>query len=550
MIIDLQVSAPGAGGTARGLAQEGELPMQSQPTAACLTPSPAGVLVVDGYGIRIRVERGQLLIADGIGRHRRAGRFPRAGSSLRRLVVLGHTGAVSLDALRWLADTGVGYVVLDPDGRLLAASGNLGRDDPRLRRAQAVAIDSPAGDDIARRLIAEKIAGQAETLTAVDQIAPVGEATIAALREAVGRLHVATCRDEIRQAEALAAAAYWSAWVSVPVRFARRDLGRIPDAWTTFGPRSSPLTASPRLAVRPAQACFNFLYAILEAEARLACLAVGLDPGLGVLHSDLKARDSLALDVMEPVRPVIDRYVLRVITDRAFRATDFVETRQGNVRVLAPLSHELAATMLDWRTHIGAVTERVAALLVSGGPGSSGRQPTPLTGANRSAGRGPSARRRPRTSAEPRTALRACAQCGETVPADRRLCGQCLPTDRAEQAAGFVAAGKARLAELRAAGVKPGIGGAAAKARGTKLAASCAAARAWEREHPKPSDPDEFRRDVLPRLAGLTPKALAAATGLSRAYCSAILRGERVPHPRWWEPLMAAAGLVPGAGGG
>src|SRR5664280_1972962 len=137
--------------------------MQPQPTPARLAPSASGVLVVDGYGIRVRVERGRLLVADGTGRRRREGQFPRAGSGLRRLVVLGHTGSVTLDALRWLADTGVGYVALDPDGRLLAASSNLGRDDPRLRRAQARAIDTPTGDDIARRLIAEKIAGQAET---------------------------------------------------------------------------------------------------------------------------------------------------------------------------------------------------------------------------------------------------------------------------------------------------------------------------------------------------------------------------------------------------
>ena len=82
--------------------------MQPQPTPARLAPTQSGVLVLDGYGVRIRVERGRLAVADGIGRHRREGQFPRAGSGLRRLVVLGHTGFVTFDALRWLADTGVG----------------------------------------------------------------------------------------------------------------------------------------------------------------------------------------------------------------------------------------------------------------------------------------------------------------------------------------------------------------------------------------------------------------------------------------------------------
>jgi DNA (cytosine-5)-methyltransferase 1 len=454
---------------------------------------------------------------------------------------------VTFDALRWLADTGVGYVALDPDGRLLAASGNLGRDDPRLRRAQAQAIDTPTGDAIARRLIAEKVAAQAETLVAADRVAPVGEAAISALRDAAGRLHVATCRDEIRQAEAMAASAYWSAWAEVPVRFARCDVGRVPEAWLTFGARTSPLTASPRLAANPANAVLNYLYAILEAEARLACLAVGLDPGLGVLHADLKARDSLALDVVEPVRPVVDRFALRVITDRAFRAADFVETRQGACRVLQPLSHELAGTMLDWRVLVGPVAERVAGLLVAAPP-SPERQPAPLTGANRSAGRGRSAHGTPRRSGEAAVS-RACAQCGELIQADRRLCRECLPVDRAAQASGFVAAGNARLAELRCAGVKPGIGGEAAKARGAKVAASRAANRAWEAAHGADHDAASFRREVLPLLRGIRPSEIAAATGLARQYCAAIVRGEREPHPRWWSILrMVAAGGIQAAG--
>jgi CRISPR-associated endonuclease Cas1 len=506
-------------------------------------PTRTGVLVVDGYGVRVRVGRGRLAIADGIGRHRREGQFARAGSGLRRLVVLGHTGFVTLDALRWLADTGVGYVALDSDGRLLAATGNLGRDDPRLRRAQAQALDTQVGDDIARRLIAEKIAGQAETLTAVDRVAPVAEATVAAMRDAAGRLHLATCRDEVRQAEALAAAAYWSAWADVPVRFARRDAGRVPEAWLTVGTRSSPLTSSPRLAVNPANAVLNYLYVVLEAEARLACLAVGLDPGLGVLHGDLKARDSLALDVVEPVRPVVDRFALRVITDRAFRAADFVETRQGVCRVLEPLSHELAATMLDWRVLVGSIAERVATLLFAGRQDTSERQPTPLTGTNRAAGRRSSREGSRRLAGPPQSARRACAQCGEAVGVGRRVCDACLAEVVGDQRAAFVSAGQAHLRRQREAGSDRSHGGDAGRLRAGKVSASRRAAAEWDLSTGSRPDRDVFPREVMPRLAGLSASLVAELTGLSRPYCAAILRGERVPHPRWWSVLeMLAVG--------
>lgn len=75
------------------------------------------------------------------------------------------------------------------------------------------------------------------------------------------------------------------------------DQGHVPDHWRTFGQRVSALTGSPRLAINPANALLNYLYAILESEARLALLGVGCDPGVGIQHADQKAHDSMACDV-------------------------------------------------------------------------------------------------------------------------------------------------------------------------------------------------------------------------------------------------------------
>ena len=58
----------------------------------------------------------------------------------------------------------------------------------------------------------------------------------------------------------------------------------------------------------------NYLYAVLASEMRLAVTALGLDPGLGFSHVDSPARDSLASELMEPMRPLIDAYLLDWIT--------------------------------------------------------------------------------------------------------------------------------------------------------------------------------------------------------------------------------------------
>jgi hypothetical protein len=54
-----------------------------------------GICVVDGYGLRVAVERRHLVIADGIGRARRVRRFTRGDRTLRRVVVIGNSGTLS-----------------------------------------------------------------------------------------------------------------------------------------------------------------------------------------------------------------------------------------------------------------------------------------------------------------------------------------------------------------------------------------------------------------------------------------------------------------------
>ncbi len=509
---------------------------------ADLVPS-RGVLTLSGYGLDIRVWRGRLRVADGIGRDRREALVHRATGRLRRLVVLGHTGSISLDAIRWLADVGAGYLQLDADGRVLAAFGPQGTDRPGLRRAQARALDTPDGNGIVRRLLAEKIAAQAETLVAVDRVIGVPDVAVTSIRAAADALHVAVGRDELRLAEAQAAAAYWSAWSPVPVTFARRDADRVPSHWRTFGARTSPLTGSPRLAGNPANALLNYLYAILEGEATIAARIVGLDPGIGLLHADQLNRDSLSADLMEPVRPLVDRYVLRLLTERSFAAADFHETRQGVCRITPPLARELAATSVEWRRAVGRVAEDVARLLEPGPAQRARLIPTPVSGRNRSANRRRTGRsRRARVPAPGR----ACTTCGAPVAAQRRTCsGACEAEARAAGLDAFVTAGSAGIAERRAAGWQAEMSEAGRERVGRSASDLVRAAREWQRTHAWPEDPDYFSREVQPRLAGVPVRALVEATGLSEAYCRRVQRGKVVPHPMWWEALSSAMRQAP-----
>src|SRR5260370_24429469 len=119
-----------------------------------------GVVTLFGYGIKVHVDRGHLIFEDGIGAARRHARLPRVGHGLRRLVVIGADGFVSLGALRWLADQDAAFVMLDRYGSVLATTGPVRSSDARLRRAQARADQSAAALQIAPQLTSQKLAGQ------------------------------------------------------------------------------------------------------------------------------------------------------------------------------------------------------------------------------------------------------------------------------------------------------------------------------------------------------------------------------------------------------
>jgi hypothetical protein len=136
--------------------------------------------------------------------------------------------------------------------------------------------------------------------------------------------------------------------------------------WKTVGNRQSPLSGSPRLAVTPVHAVLNYSFWLLEAETRIALTSVGLDAGLGFgLHSDIAFRDSLALDVLEPVRPHVAAWVLSWITREPFRRADFLETETGQCRLRSHLCAKLGETAPTWAKLLAPWAEYVAHRLLN-----------------------------------------------------------------------------------------------------------------------------------------------------------------------------------------
>jgi CRISPR-associated protein Cas1 len=81
----------------------------------------------------------------------------------------------------------------------------------------------------------------------------------------------------------------------------------------------------------PVNALLSFCYTLLTHDCRSALETTGLDPASGFLHQLRSGRPSLALDLAEEFRPMIDRFVLSLINKRQLAIKDFETWPNGSV---------------------------------------------------------------------------------------------------------------------------------------------------------------------------------------------------------------------------
>jgi CRISPR-associated protein Cas1 len=488
-----------------------------------------GVVTLFGYGIKAFVDRGHLILEDGIGLERRYARLPRIGHGLRRLVVIGSDGMVTLAALRWLAAQDASFAVLNRNGTVLAVTGPVRSSDSRLRRAQGLAHQSGIALEIARELIGKKMEAQ-ERLARGELNGSDAAESILRARKA---LRTAETLESIRILESRAAHSYWSAWRKIPINFPKSDLHRVPEHWRIFGARISPLTGSPRLAANPVNAMLNYLYAVLESESRLAIAALGLDPGLGVLHSDTLGRDSLACDVMEPIRPDVDAYVLRWIRHQTLRREWFFEQRDGSCRLMGSFVTRLSETAPTWGNAVAPVAEGLARSLWTTTTKRGGRRrlATRLTQERRREAKGQSVIPKPVPPPRPDS---FCRDCGAEIRRGSTFCARCAVKGNVERLTkvarnGRIAAQSDHAQQLRSK---------------TQLGHAKAIANWRASDLPVWLNEGAYRCEIQPALKSVTLAVLASTLKVSIPYAVNIRSGRRIPHQRHWQALARLVGLI------
>ena len=139
------------------------------------------------------------------------------------------------------------------------------------------------------------------------------------LRDSMQKMRSAQSREALRGLEGDAASEYYSVFDELILRSK--------DSFYYHG-------RSRRPPLDNVNALLSFVYMLLTSACTNALEANGLDSFVGFLHTDRPGRHSLALDLMEELRPCLaDRFVLTLINNRMVKAEDFIKTESGAVSI-------------------------------------------------------------------------------------------------------------------------------------------------------------------------------------------------------------------------
>ena len=243
--------------------------------------------------------------------------------TLQSIVSFSYSGA-SPALMGACAKREIGLAFCTPRGRFLARVSGQMQGNVLLRRTQYRIADDPSEScRVARMMILGKVYNARWSIerTRRDHAMRIdGERFAAVSQQLQGLLPQITAEtslESLRGLEGAGATAYFSILDDMILQgkdtFFFRERSRRP-----------PLDAF--------NAMLSFAYSLLAHDCASALETVGLDAYVGFLHRDRPGRESLALDLMEELRPCFeDRFVLTMVNNRIIKPEDFDFRESGAV---------------------------------------------------------------------------------------------------------------------------------------------------------------------------------------------------------------------------
>jgi len=294
-------------------------------------------LLLNGHGINLRVDNAKLHIRDG---HYSTTEEPKEyvfspkQIDIDSVVIYGASGNISIESIRWLVKHGLQVVILNWNGKLLTTMLPPESVQVKTKFAQYRAFDNPKKRlELAQKFIEAKLIKTQEVLQYLNQRYSTIDTELP-----VQVYQLAKARDirEVMGIEGVVAAFYWHEIQKI-----------IPDKFE-FSSRAIGRTNRPMGASDWVNCMLNYGYSLLEAECLRAINSTGLDAHIGFLHEANPGKNSLAYDMQEPFRFVIDLAIIDLVENDKMEKKDFVRTESFTLRLRASGAQKVTQSVNKW----------------------------------------------------------------------------------------------------------------------------------------------------------------------------------------------------------
>lgn len=267
-------------------------------------------LVAQQEGSKVGVSGGSMKVTDKDGK--KLAEVPLAG--VESLSLLGSV-QISTQAIQTLADHGIPIALLSAAGRLTAMIDPLDSVSSQVRRAQVRRFDDPGVClELSRALIVAKIQNQRTLLMRNHASLPPRIAEDLAAQQTSAEK--AASIEALRGHEGQAAAIYFA-------NLAGMVKGEAAAEFDANGRQRRP-------PPDPINAALSFAYSMLTHECTASLRTARLEPSIGAFHVSRPGRPALALDLLEPFRPLLaDSIVITAFNRGELKPGHFLRTAAG-----------------------------------------------------------------------------------------------------------------------------------------------------------------------------------------------------------------------------
>jgi len=292
-------------------------------------------LLITGFGTSINVDKRKLIITNRL-KDTRLEFFPHKINH-DGIIIDGHTGNITFEAMRWLMKHNINLTLLNWNGQLLA---NVMPEQPksgklRIKQYQKY-LDDTDRFEIALKIVQAKVE---QSLNLLEQLSKFYESVdfvkIRKSAEKEDLFLLGVMKNSEKQD------------ISKSIKQLMTYEGRIAGIYHAnltaifsqlfpefhFTGRKNKTNSRNYNASDEINALLNYGYAILESEIRKSINGVGLDYSIGFLHEINQSRTSLVYDIQELFRWLIDVSVIQLLEEKKIKKSDFIITENYHTRL-------------------------------------------------------------------------------------------------------------------------------------------------------------------------------------------------------------------------